>query len=78
MVTSPSGKGVILICGMLINVQNLGSSFDIIHSIKPTIEIHSIKPTMVELTGNSKESLKWTVLDQTVNDSDHYLAFPYV
>ena len=67
MMTSPSGKGVILICGMLTNGGDLGS-----------LEIQSIKPTIVELSGNSKESLKWTVLDQTVNDSDYYLAFPYV
>ena len=34
--------------------------------------------SILELTGNSKETLKWTVLDQKVNPSDYYLALPYI
>ena len=62
MVTSPCGKGVVIIGGAI--------SY-------PTKSISDYSDSLIKLSGNSVESLAWTILDKKLQfgRKDH-IAFP--
>ena len=56
MITSPTGKGIILIGGLQTKLTRSANE----ERMNPKI----ISNELIELSGDSLDSLKWTVLDQ--------------
>ena len=62
MVTSPTGKGVVMIGGHRLDVQKKGLA-------------KGCSDTLIELSGESRETLKWTILDRKLKQkrSQHFV-----
>ena len=64
MVTSPTGKGVVMICGHRLDVQKKGFA-------------KGCSDILIELSGESRETLKWTILDRKLKQKrSQHVSFP--